>query len=75
MNRSAPTRRQVGIGRHSHRRELANRGMGPAATTGTGPAPGPSITASPAVASPTAPISLPGDDDRTWCIPGDVIGD
>jgi hypothetical protein len=74
MSRSAPTHRQVGLVDTPIGGNLANRGMGPATTTGTGPAPGPSNAASPAVASPTA-TSLSGDDDRAWCVPSDVIGD
>jgi hypothetical protein len=83
MSRSTPVGRQVLLVDTPLGGNLANRGMGPATTTGTGPAPdpypgdatAPAITALPAFASSTAPISLPGDDDRTECIPGDVVGD
>jgi hypothetical protein len=85
MSRSAPVGRQVPLVDTPIGGNLANRGMGPATTTGTGsapgpypgdaPAPAPADYTLPAFASSTAPMPLPGDDDRTQCIPGDVVGD
>jgi hypothetical protein len=63
MSRSAPIGRPVRLLDTPIGGNLANRGMGPATTTGTGPAPGPypgdatgpAMTALPAFASSTAP--------------------